>query len=334
MKELLRSLLVIGSSLVVAAGAAAALLTFAFGDIRMFPFIFVVTLVIGAVIGLPLFFLIRSRGQANWRTAVITGFFVVAVVPAVLLIVPGADQASTGGVPTVVDGSYTAFGWLQNLVVVGFFGCAGSLGGLFFWRIVRGGPALLMDDFAEKADPPKTLSGKGITALASAAAALIGAAVAIPAITKDRSCHNTLRDGRNSIGPEAKFELKVSSREWSSVAHEVEAFGRAGGWSILSDVRPDESFKWFQLSLCREPGTNIAVDRLNSRTVSFGVYQPQGGSSWKAPFTELYRRIRDRWPDRIEFTGDVGERIDPPAWVPEQDQTPSHSSGGGNSSPE
>jgi hypothetical protein len=49
-------MLTVGSRLVLAAGAAAAVLTFAFGDVRFFPPAFVLASVIGAVLGLPLYF--------------------------------------------------------------------------------------------------------------------------------------------------------------------------------------------------------------------------------------------------------------------------------------
>jgi hypothetical protein len=119
-------------------------------------------------------------------------------------------------------------------------------------------------------------------------------------VTMDRSCHNTLRDGRTSIAAAASFELGAGPREWRSIAAEVEAFARAGGWSIMSDVRPDDDFQWFQISLCREPGTNISVDAMpDLQLVSFAVFQPQGGTSWRAPFAALYARIHRRWPGRV-----------------------------------
>jgi hypothetical protein len=247
-----------------------------------------------------------------------------------LLVLSGApDSASIGGVPTVVDGSYTWSGWLRNAGMIGLFGAAGAAAGLFFLFVVRKGtaPAYGMEEQDAQSARPFWRSA----ALATAAAATIGTAVAIPIITKDRSCHNTLRDGRQSIGQEASFDLRVGSGEWRSVAQEVEAFGRRRGWSILADVRPEDDFQWFQISMCQEPGTNIHVDGIpEQQRLSFGVYQPQGGTSWREPFVELYLRIRQRWPGRIEFTGDVGQRIEPPGWVP-LDQRPDPAAGAGRS---
>ncbi|HEX8444071.1 MAG TPA: hypothetical protein VF631_10550 [Allosphingosinicella sp.] len=294
------------------------MLTFAFGDVRFFTPAFVIVLLIGALLGLPIYFLIRSRGEANWRTAAATGFFAGAAIPALVMLSGPPDSASIDGVATVMDGSYTWFGWFQNLSLVGLFGGAGSAAGLFFLRFVgRAG----VPTVAEEQVAPTKPSWKP-AALTVAAIATVGAAVAIPEVTKDRSCHNTLRDGRRSIGQEASFNLMVGTEEWRAVAQEVEAFGREKGWSIISDVRPDESFQWFQISMCQEPGTNILVQGSPEfREVSFGVYQPQAGTSWRVPFVELYTRIWRRWPDRIEFTGDVGQQIEPPRWVPTDQKT-------------
>jgi hypothetical protein len=317
--------------MVIAAGGAALLLSF--GDIRLFPLFFIFTLAFGLVLGLPLYFIVRPRHRASWKAALIAGFFVGAAMPALLVLAgPAADQASIGGVATVIDGHYTGYGLLQNFLFVAMFGAFGGAGGLLFWSIARraGRPDAELDDPPKAAEP---WSGGKIGMLCAGAAAVLLAAVAIPVATKDRTCHNTLRDGRSSIGPEASFDLTADARDWRSIAGEVEAFGRAGGWSILSDVRPDGGFQWFQISLCKEPGTNIAVDGMADwRQVSFTVYQPQGGSSWRAPFAELYARVRRRWPDRIQFRGPRGEPTGPPAWVPREAQSPGRPSPPGNSS--
>jgi hypothetical protein len=309
-----RALLSLGT-LVAAAGAAAALITLFFSDIRIFPAVFIVTLVISGVLGLPLYFYLWSKQKVSARNALITGFLVGAVVPAMIVLLgPAADEASIGGSATVVNGRYTLNGWLQNLLFVGLFGVAGSIGGLLFWTLARG-----REGHVEKPEEQgKELTGKRALVRVSLALLAVAAAFIIPQATKDRSCHNSMRDGRTSIGPVAAFNLRVGYDQWEAVAAEVHWFAREGSWSTLSDVRPNTDFKWFQISLCREPGTNILIIGHDEwKEVSFAVYQPQGGTTWLKPFTELYLHIQRGWPGKIGFTGDQGEAIPAPKWVPQ-----------------
>jgi len=313
---IVRALLYV-ATLIAAAGAAALLITIFFSDIRFFPAVFVITLIISAGLGLPLYFYLRAERKVSACHALITGFLVGAIFPAVLVLLgPAADQASLGGYDTVVNGRYTVYGWLRNLLMVTFFGVVGSIGGVIFWAMARG-----RRGYSEQGEEGGTgLSAIGALIRVSLALLVLAAAFIIPEATKDRSCHNIMRDGRTSIGPVASFNLHVGHEEWEAVAAEVHWAARQGGWSILSDVRPYEDFKWFQISLCREPGTNILIIGHDEwKEVSFAVYQPQGGTSWQKPFTELYLHIQRGWPGKIGFTGDKGEKISPPGWVP---QTP------------
>lgn len=311
---IVRALLYI-ATLIAAAGAAAALITLFFSDIRFFPAVLVITLIISGALGLPLYFYLWAEGKVSARHALITGFLVGAILPAVLVLLgPAADQASSGGYDTVVNGRYTAYGWLQNLLMVTFFGVVGSIGGVIFWALARG-----RRGYSERPDEGGMgLSATGALVRVSLALLVVAAAFIIPQATKDRSCHNTMRDGRTSIGPVARFNLNVGHEEWEAVAAEVHWVARQGGWSILSEVRPYDDFKWFQMSLCREPGTNILIIGHDEwKEVSFSVFQPQGGTSWREPFTELYLHIQRGWPGKIGFTGDEGEKISPPRWLPQ-----------------
>jgi hypothetical protein len=96
----------------------------------------------------------------------------------------------------------------------------------------------------------------------------------------------------------------------------VQNFRRSGDWSVRSDVRTDEGFPWLQISLCKESGTNIVVQGMpDFNEVSFGVYQPQGGSTWRGDFRALYERISVRWPTKIVFKNGQGEQTGPPEWA-------------------
>lgn len=298
-------------ALVAASGAAAGAFALMSFDFRVFPYAFVLIAIVAAVLGLPIYGMARAAKRDSPLVACVAGFCVGAAIPAALILFgPSADQASVGGVPTVINGSYTAAGWLQNLIVVGGFGLLGTFGGFLFWLAVL--------DKADDGDAPPQRRPFRDGSVAAIALLSIAATFAIPWSTKDQSCHNPLRGGEDSIGTVASFAMKTSPDEWREIEAIVQQFATQRGWSLTSDLRPDDSFRWFQMSLCREPGTNISVNAIpETSRVYFGVYQPQGGSSWIEPFQALHALIKKRWPSRIEYTGENGERIDPPAWAKE-----------------
>lgn len=306
-----RNAVTIAAGLVVASGVAAALFALLAADIRFFTPVFVVVAIVAGALGLPVYLVARAARNDTSVVAAVTGFIAGAVVPAFFVfIVPAADQASVGGTSTVIDGSYTAAGWLQNLALIGFFGLIGLCGGLIFWLIVRRRMPADAGDNPSPARPLRT------TLLSAAAVGVMAAAFVIPRATADRTCHNTLRDGRDSIGQVASFDLRVGVDQWRNVSMEMEAFRRSGNWSVRRDVRTDESFPWLQISLCKEPGTNIFVQGSPEfNEVNFGVYQPQGGSSWRRDFRALYERISARWPTQITFKDEQGRPAGAPEWA-------------------
>jgi hypothetical protein len=298
------------ASLIIASGVTAALFATLLGEVQAFSFAFVVVFLVGAALGLPIYLVARSREQDSALLAASIGFIVGAIFPSILILSgPAADWATVGETATVVNGSYTVAGWLQNLLFIGFFGALGLCGGLIFWVIMR--PRQI---HRREAAAPSSLIG--VSLLSVAAAGTIGAAVYIPRTVIDRTCHNPLRDGGTSIAAAASFAVRVGVNEWQNVQTEVEEFGREGRWSIRADVRPDEDFRWLQISLCKEPGTSFLVQGYPEiGEVNFTVYQPQGGSGWQRDFRVLYDRMERRWPSKIAFQNARGQSTGPPAWV-------------------
>lgn len=306
-----RSTVIITGGLIVAAGAASAVFALIFGDIRVFPPTFFIVTVVAVCLGLPVYFAARMARNDTPVVAAVMGFIVGAVIPAIFIFTSTPDQASVGNTATVIDGSYTTAGWLENLAFVGLFGLLGVGGALVFWFLVRRRPSSEVEDAGYS--PPPLLQ---TVVLSVGAAGVIAAAFVIPYATADRSCHNPLRNGGTSIGQTASFDLRVGVDQWRAVEGEMQTFARSGGWSARSDVRPDEGFPWLQISLCKEPGTNIVVQGMaDFNEVSFGAYQPQGGSTWRRDFRALYERISARWPTKIAFKNDQGEQTGPPEWA-------------------
>jgi hypothetical protein len=306
-----RSAVTIAAGLIVASGVAAAVFALMFGDIRVFTPTFVIVAVVAVCLGLPVYLAARAARNDTPIVAAVMGFIVGAVIPAILVVASTPDQASVGDTATVIDGSYTLAGWMQNLAWIGFFGLLGVGGAMVFWFIVRRSAS--SGEQSEEPSPPSPLR----TALLSVAAAgVVVAAFVIPYATADRSCHNPLRGGRNSIAQTASFDLRVGVDQWRNVEAEVERFRRSGDWSVRSDVRTDEGFPWLQISLCKETGTNIFVQGMaDFGEVNFGVYQPQGGDTWRRDFHVLYERINARWPTKVTFKDGQGRQIGTPEWA-------------------
>ena len=306
-----RSAVTIAAGLIVASGVAAAVFAMMFGDIKVFTPTFVIVAVVAVCLGLPVYLAARAGRNDTPIVAVVMGFIVGAIVPAILILAgPAPEQASAGDTVTAINGSYTLAGWLQNLGFIGLFGLLGVGGALVFWFIVRRSPSRADAGEAPSPTPLRT------TALSVAAAGVITAAFVVPYATADRSCHNPLRDGRTSIGQVASFDLRVGVDQWRNVEGEVETFRRSGDWSVRSDVRTDPGYPWLQISLCKEPGTNIFVQGMaDFNEVSFGVYQPQGGPTWRRDFRALYERINARWPTKVTFKDGQGRQTSTPDWA-------------------
>ena len=305
----LRGVLTIAAGLIVASGAAAAVFALMFGDVRVFTPAFAIIAVVAVCLGLPIYLAARAARNDTPRVAAVMGFVVGAAIPAVLVLPSAPDQASVGSTVTVIDGSYTLAGWMQNFALIGFFGLLGVGGALLFWFIVR---RTMPSDEREE---PSSTSPLRTTLLSVAAAGLVATAFIIPQATADRSCHNPLRGGGDSIAQTASFDLRVGIDQWRNVEAEVERFRRSGDWSVRSDVRTDEGFPWLQISLCKETGTNIFVQGMADFGVIFGVYQPQGGETWRRDFRALYERINERWPTKVKFRDGRGREIDTPEWA-------------------
>lgn len=305
-----RSFITIAAGLTVASGAAAAVFAMMAGDIRIFTLAFAIVAVVAVCLGLPVYLAARAARNDTRRVAAVMGFIVGAVIPSIVIFGSIPDQASVGGTATVIDGSYTFAGWIENLAFIGLFGLMGAGGALLFWFLVR---RRVWSE--EQGDEPSPAPLR--TALLSVAAVgVVVAAFVIPYATADRSCHNPLRGGGNSIAPTASFELRVGVDEWRNVEIEMDNFRRSGDWSLRSHVRTDEEFPWLQISLCEEPGTNIVVQGIREfNEVSFAVFQPQGGSSWERDFRALYKRVNERWPTKVTFEDGEGRETGTPAWV-------------------
>lgn len=291
-------------SAVLAAAIAAATFAGLFGGGLSFAYIaFLVAIAHAFVLGVPAGLVLQRMGKANLLTAIGVGFAIGAVPTALLVVLaPTGDFASVGGVPTVVEGRRTLAGWFGGLQLAGAMGACGAVGGLgawIAWNVSTRAPALS----------------------AIAAMCVTVAALAIPSITRDRTCHNPLRDGRNFIAPAFNAQLSLPPQDFPELTQTFGRFAAERSWSFRDSTRRGE-FSFFSLSICTDEGTAIAAMQVTgpgvpalAADVSLNVYQPQGGSNWESPTRDLVHAIESRWPGHLKFQGSDGRQVERPPFL-------------------
>ncbi len=105
-----------------------------------FIFTFAIALAHAVLLGLPLFWVFRSKGWINITTCVVFGFAVGAV-PDGIMTWPIQHAAlyaneSVDGMPTIINGVITAAEWVSYVKPVIYCGSYGALGGLAFWIVL------------------------------------------------------------------------------------------------------------------------------------------------------------------------------------------------------
>jgi hypothetical protein len=91
------------------------------------------------VIGVPAYFALRRHFDPHFINCAWVGALVATLPWMFLTLVSTPDQASIGDRATVINGSYTAFGWLMNAQFLGEIALAGAIGGALFWVIAAAG---------------------------------------------------------------------------------------------------------------------------------------------------------------------------------------------------
>jgi hypothetical protein len=101
---------------------------------------FVVWLLGLVLLGSPCWWLLHRMKMRQWRSAVILGGSMTAVVFMALQIPHplgsgSSYSASDGGGRTVIDNALTAHGWFLAIMASLAWGCVGALIGLVVWRV-------------------------------------------------------------------------------------------------------------------------------------------------------------------------------------------------------
>jgi hypothetical protein len=295
------------------------------GSIQLAPIAFFVSLGHAILLGLPLFLILRSTRWINAISSTVGGF-IVGVIPGAFLSWPwspgSATSVSIRGVPTIVDGIPTAAGWAQYVEISFYLGCFGAVGGFVFWLVLKlcGGLAKTTKVVDHDARPASFWSlGSGFVVVAIL---LTGAVVAVPSITRDRTCHNKFRDGLTTIAPKASMYLQVADDDWTKLRKTIEDFSAKRELSLRDYTRTGPDIvPLLAVSLCDDRGTNISVNEqhwalreftppIAGRGVGFIFYEVRANSGWEVVARDLVNGLEAAWPGRIHFR-DGNNRVIP-----------------------
>lgn len=286
-------------------------------EVRLLPIAFAVTFGHSLLLGLPVALLYAAMRWVR-LTAAAAGGFLIGAMPIGLFAWPVSPDlrttASVNGVTTIVDGVPTFAGWLQYAELVGIFGLLGAIGAIVCWTIIKWSGAF--DVAKSNASPTRHQLLYGLS-VAGVAVALSSAIAAIPSIMMDRSCHNLLRDGRNSATPRVNIDLNIGLEDWPNLTLFLREFSSARGMEFVdrSSSRP-ETVEVLALNACNEAGLAINAHRqiwkrrdpLPDRGVSVSVFDLSEAGSWRAVAKDLTEALESRWHDKVRFR-DGGGRI-------------------------
>jgi len=180
--------------------------------------------------------------------------------------------------------------------------------GLSHWTGYFAGPkGLLLAGLAGALLAPVTvrlLTRRRTSARVGVALAIVAGLAALwltPLAVRARSCHNPERHSTKPVPPVAQFQVHVAASDWALLRRDLVRYADDGRWQVWSDVRADPSYPWFEVSVCREPGTAVffLLDPQKADALEVDVYQPQGGNGWRQAVGAIQARIARRWPGSV-----------------------------------
>ncbi|OAB61447.1 hypothetical protein AY599_04955, partial [Leptolyngbya valderiana BDU 20041] len=282
------------------------------GSMQIAPLVLVVALVHLLPAAL-LFSLLAWLNRINLFSCVASGVL-IASVPAGILTFPMSISGSSfnawsGGRPTVVNGMPTLAGWIDYVQLLGVFGAIGAAAGGLFWLLIKN------RFVASSSDKNRSVRNSEESSFSSwwmpiIAALMIAGVFISPSMTKDRSCHNVLRDGRNFAAPSLNAELAISRDEWRDLEAFYEQFATSNGLDFKSVIDHfDGSVSTLYLSMCSEPGLVIKSNKQHwehlgggpvpDRGVSVTIFSLEEEIDWIPISRRLFSALEQRWPGQI-----------------------------------
>jgi hypothetical protein len=147
----------------------------------------------------------------------------------------------------------------------------------------------------------------------------------LPAITKDRTCHNMFRDGRTSASTKVNIDLDVMPQDWPRLATLFQQFSSSHHMSFRnsSETRPNV-VEILGLSACNEEGQVVLAleQRWASRNysplspgrgVAIGIYDVGDGAGWQPLGWDLVALLDSEWHGKVRFRDGDGRLVERPA---------------------
>jgi hypothetical protein len=310
-----------------AALAAAALATALGGSIDLLPYAFAVAIAHAVLLGQPVFVVFYRKGWVNAVTCT-GGGAAIGALPCGLFAWPwnpGSGFSSwSHNTPKIIDGVPTAAGWLEYAELTGMFALHGALAGLVFWLVLKLSVAPKVT--GESQGRASRWQRRAPAVSLVMALVLIAGVIAVPALTKDRTCHNMFRDGRQSIVPQVNIDLRIEKDDWSRLAAVLSTFSAANGMHFRDSTRIEPAMHYLHLSACNDHGVNIHVHDMRwthrnfepliaGRGVPVGVYEVHDNSGWPRIAGALIADLEVAWPGKVAFLDQRGNEIPVPQYL-------------------
>jgi len=244
-----------------------------------------------AALALPLVLIFRHYNRLNTATTVCSGFL-LGIVPIGIWIWP------------LGYGDGAAAGWLSYAQAILPFGVFGAVSGAAFWMVLKG---------LRSADTGPRWVGLGAGALAVAL-------LVLPILTKDRSCHNLFRDGRNHIRPMLSIDLNVEEANWGAVHAFYQRFSENNRLDFNGTIdRASNHVSLLSLSMCREPGLHVRTNEqewydsefafMADRGISISLFQTSEAADWQQLARPLVEELNREFPNRVRYRNGDGELV-------------------------
>ena len=290
--------------------------------LQVLPLAFMITLGHAVILGLPVALIYTAMRWTRLSTA-IAGGFLIGAIPGGLSFWPVSlslrTTESIQGVPTIVNGIPTLAGWIRYLELLGILGGLGAIGSIAFWLVLRWTGALQTIAL----NPPAPIASRNRPAVLILTTAIITsvAVMAIPSITKDRTCHNLFRDGRTFASPKVNIDLDIDLEDWPRFTTLLQQFGASHGMSFRnSSQRQPGTVEILGLSACLEEGLVITASEqrwafqryaapIPGRGVPISVFDLGSDTAWQPLGQDLVATLDSEWPGKVRFRDGGGQLI-------------------------
>ena len=325
MKPRSRSILSVPSAFLVTAGLIAVVFGLMSQSVQLANLVLIVALV-HLVPAALLYSILAWKNKINWFSCLASGFIIGALPIGIWTFPLRYSDLNTNswvaGTQTMADGVPTLAGWIEYGGLLLFFGSIGTIGGLIFWRLIRKRHFIASErtDVTEVQSQACTWANLSGTILPLVAILLVGGVSLAPVLTKDRSCHNLLRDARNHASPELVIDLTIPKDSWENLHYFFESFSSGNSLEFRGLIDDSQSsVSVLSLSMCKEPGFAIRSNEqywthrgdgpIPGRGISIAVFSLYEETDWVPLARKLVDGLNDQWPTNVQFRDGGGHII-------------------------